>query len=315
MRIRLGSLLSQTGKQERAMEVLGVAVDEATPNFPELEVKARFSLHKLYHQQGDKRTALVHLLRVMEKDIGNSPSYQALSDFSVQSFLDHKPEWAKSWTYYINAVEKHVSSLKFYISPSPCLSGKIALTKQHARQVLKLEGSTNRKKRRHLTRMYFSLFQAYHSLANHRNDEDDPRTKMERGIAFVHLRRGNELMRSGTAWALRPEYDREFTAKNFAGFKHVFQGNFWSQNAGFIPNGGRNVVFVVGLPRSGTTLVEQMLHAHSQVNALGEDSHFNAALPQFRGELAYQMSSGDARSLKKWITQYGKGIYDRFVLA
>src|SRR5262249_30563740 len=37
-------------------------------------------------------------------------------------------------------------------------------------------------------------------------------------------------------------------------------------------------IFIVGLPRSGTTLVERILGSHSQVYAAGELNHFAAAL-------------------------------------
>lgn len=40
----------------------------------------------------------------------------------------------------------------------------------------------------------------------------------------------------------------------------------------------REPVFIVGLPRSGTTLVERILGSHSQVLAAGEMNHFAAAL-------------------------------------
>lgn len=37
---------------------------------------------------------------------------------------------------------------------------------------------------------------------------------------------------------------------------------------------GQEMIFVVGMPRSGTTLVERILHAHSQVHSLGELQDF-----------------------------------------
>jgi tetratricopeptide (TPR) repeat protein len=41
---------------------------------------------------------------------------------------------------------------------------------------------------------------------------------------------------------------------------------------------GREPIFIVGLPRSGTTLVERILGSHSEVLAAGELNHFAAAL-------------------------------------
>jgi len=44
------------------------------------------------------------------------------------------------------------------------------------------------------------------------------------------------------------------------------------------------VIFVVGMPRSGTTLVEQMLAMHPDVTSLGESGHFEAAITETLGK-------------------------------
>jgi hypothetical protein len=49
-------------------------------------------------------------------------------------------------------------------------------------------------------------------------------------------------------------------------------------------------VFVLGLPRTGTTLVERILSSHSQVNSGGELADF----PQLVAELAEQAAPGAA---------------------
>lgn len=54
-------------------------------------------------------------------------------------------------------------------------------------------------------------------------------------------------------------------------------------------------VFVVGLPRSGTTLAERILNAHSKVGAAGEVNYLSIALDQWMKRLGLTLS--DARNL------------------
>jgi tetratricopeptide (TPR) repeat protein len=86
--------------------------------------------------------------------------------------------------------------------------------------------------------------------------------------AARHLDRGNALQRS--EWRkLGQEYDPKEHASLVSGMIQVSTPDFFQRVRGFglaseVP------VFVVGLPRSGTTLVEQILASHSRVFGAGE---------------------------------------------
>ena len=60
-------------------------------------------------------------------------------------------------------------------------------------------------------------------------------------------------------------------------------------DAGVDPSRGQGLVFIVGMPRSGTTLVEQILAAHPQVSAGGELQHL--------GRLVHGLDQGRALPL------------------
>jgi tetratricopeptide (TPR) repeat protein len=82
----------------------------------------------------------------------------------------------------------------------------------------------------------------------------------EYDAAFDHYRRANELMR-----AVSPAYDRDamerFVDKLIAAPAHL-----GSRSSG----DSSRVVFIVGMPRSGTTLAEQILASHDEVFGAGE---------------------------------------------
>ena len=68
-------------------------------------------------------------------------------------------------------------------------------------------------------------------------------------------------------------------------------------------------VFVVGLPRSGTTLVEQICASHSAVTGLGE---LRAVQRAARAIAAYNDGRGDVASpLGGWDVDFARGIADR----
>jgi tetratricopeptide (TPR) repeat protein len=62
-------------------------------------------------------------------------------------------------------------------------------------------------------------------------------------------------------------------------------------------------IFVIGMPRSGTTLVDRVLSAHPQVQSAGELGHFGAAL--------HRMGGGSPRSLAGMVDGFPGG-FDRW---
>ena len=89
--------------------------------------------------------------------------------------------------------------------------------------------------------------------------------------SFEHLKRGNDLRRSQTRY--RIEDDR----KLFAGFRQRF-AKATGESLRPTAKPTRQPIFVLGMMRSGTTLLEQMLSAHPQVLGGGEMEHLGVLL-------------------------------------
>ena len=84
----------------------------------------------------------------------------------------------------------------------------------------------------------------------------------EHGLVFTHLNAANAAMRARQPWdaeARRAEVDGLIAAFEGADFTPIAE-----------PPAGPRPIFVTGLPRSGTTLVEQILAAHGDVTGGGE---------------------------------------------
>ena len=88
--------------------------------------------------------------------------------------------------------------------------------------------------------------------------------------SFQHLKRGNDLRASQTRYSIGQD------AKLFAGFRTRFAKDV---GATLKPTPiARRPIFILGMMRSGTTLLEQMLSAHPAVLGGGEMEHLGVLL-------------------------------------
>lgn len=98
--------------------------------------------------------------------------------------------------------------------------------------------------------LHYSLGKAYDDIKEHHR-------AFEQFIAGAALKRKNL------------QYDEMPTLRLFDRIRHVFSPKLLEEQAGF---GDPNLspIFIVGMPRSGSTLVEQILASHPQVYGAGE---------------------------------------------
>jgi tetratricopeptide (TPR) repeat protein len=102
-------------------------------------------------------------------------------------------------------------------------------------------------------------------------------------LSFKHLLEGNALKRREIA------YDESATLRAIDGIRAIFNSQYMPSKQGLGIRSSQPV-FIVGMPRSGSTLVEQILASHPLVFAGGELDHLQRAVTTFAAQHGAQVS-------------------------
>ncbi|SDK75662.1 Tetratricopeptide repeat-containing protein [Mesorhizobium muleiense] len=124
------------------------------------------------------------------------------------------------------------------------------------------------------------------------------------GRAFDYFAEGNAIRRMGI------DYDADKTRAEFETMKAVFDKAFFDNHR---PSGiaDDTPIFVVGMPRSGTTLVEQIIASHPQVYGAGELGILKTAVgKQFPPGMKGGFPSGIADMPDKAFAEAGQAYLD-----
>ena len=127
--------------------------------------------------------------------------------------------------------------------------------------------------------LHFGLAKAYADCGRH-----------EQG--FSHLLRGNAINRR------RNDYDERAALALIEGIGASITPEFMRANRGS-GDPSELPIFIVGMPRSGSTLVEQILASHPQVCAGGERFDFNAAINSVGTDFTAASFPDDVRGLSR----------------
>ena len=245
---------------------------ELAPSF----APARHNYAVILHRQNRFQEALTQLDRLLEGDPRN-PSYRNLK----AAVLGRIGEYDRSIEIYSEVLTEYPSNAKVWLSYGHSLK-----TAGHQKDCV----TTYRKS----IELAPQLGEAYWSLANLKTFRFDSteieamKAQLDRSDlgqedrfhfhfalgkaledagdyaeSYEHYRRGNELRRAVI------HYDADETTAHVRRSKALFTPTFFAQRAGC----GHSVpdpIFIVGLPRSGSTLLEQILSSHPQVEGTME---------------------------------------------
>lgn len=106
--------------------------------------------------------------------------------------------------------------------------------------------------------------------------------------AWEWLQKGAEAAQRQPVTPRNPKWSAEDERETVAAWKRFFPVERFA-GVPPRPSKGQRRIFIVGLPRSGTTLVERILSAHSQVQGLGELQTFPAATKLMSGAQGWRL--------------------------
>ena len=231
--------------QKNALNYLTKAVEEDGEN-----VNALFNQANAMRNLGNVEQSLEVYQRAisLNPNHANSVMYYSLALKVLGRFEDSKstcfkalelnPQWGMA--------HRHLSSMIDYSEDKDHLSQMKGLLKQ---KDLSSEDRMN---------LSFALSKALEELGNYQE-------------SFKFLSEGNDLAREGV------DFSTESSNNYFRLVKESFSREFYQNNqkSSLL---GEGIIFVLGMPRSGTSLVEQILASHSKVFGAGELRHFRKSI-------------------------------------
>jgi tetratricopeptide (TPR) repeat protein len=212
---------------------------------------------RIAFERGDLGAALVHYRRALALKPDLADAYNNMGNVLKElgqlqeahdAYLDALRLDANIAGVYVNLAD----SKKFVNGDDPHLAAMEALA-------AKTEGLSKTDR----MQLDFAFGKAYGDLKDYRR-------------SFTHLLAGNAAKRATI------KYDE---ASTFALFDRI-EATFTRQLIGQKSGGGdpsKMPIFVIGMPRSGTTLIEQILASHPMVHGAGELMTFNEVLLTVRG--------------------------------
>jgi tetratricopeptide (TPR) repeat protein len=124
--------------------------------------------------------------------------------------------------------------------------------------------------------------------------------------SFIHLQQGTQLRRQ------HMRYDVKGDLQTMARIESVYDAGFFQNPADADGDNNDEAIFILGMPRTGTTLVERILASHSSVTAAGELNNFALQLTQLARKTAGKLSKAELVDVSSGLNfaELGKSYID-----
>ncbi len=238
----LGNALVALGKHQEAVASYRAAFG-INPAFAEAYANMGSALAELHHPED--------ALPFFERALALNPHLPGTHNSRGQAFvaLGHLPDARDS---FIRAISLQPDRAEYYHGLASCT--RLSEDDPHFRAMQALAESLPSMDETEQTQLHFALAKAYENQKRYEQ-------------AFTHFLAGNASRRR------RMDYDETAVLERMRRFEPAFDREMMRR----APSRGDRPdvpIFIVGMPRSGSTLVEQVLASHRDVFGGGELMHF-----------------------------------------
>ncbi len=202
--------------------------------------QARLALSEMLLLTGQTETALIQAEKALSSEKRKPEIHCLLAN--IHQMMGHKEKSQKYLEKSIAISPEYAAAYTELVKTKKVNEQDMPLIRRMEKQLEKGMEASNR------VNFHFALAKAYNDL----KDYDQ---------AFSHLHKGNLL--------LYGEFPLDDFRRKIKGIKKAYK----SIDIGQLKDSGNPStapVFIVGMPRSGTTLIDQVLSSHSSVHSLGE---------------------------------------------
>jgi tetratricopeptide (TPR) repeat protein len=238
----LGNVLQEQGKLDEACRCYQRAI-ELKPDF----APAHVGLASTRNEQGDSAEAIRHYLAAIQIDPG-----LAAAQCNLGIILEEQGDFAGAEKYFRSAIASDFHYAAAHAELASLLRSALPAEDMAAQQNLLADPGVTQEQR---AALHFGLAQVL-----------DSRGAYVEAAEHANVANASRLAQWKTGCQA---YDADAHSQLIDSIRAEFTTEFFARVRGFGLQTERPV-FVVGLPRSGTTLVEQVLASHSHVFGAGE---------------------------------------------
>ena len=281
--LKLANVQDRAGKTEEALETINKALQQ-NPEMADAYVK-RAQIHHINNRIEEAKEDYLKALEIAPKSagilVGLADLHQTIGELDKSRDYLKK---AKKINDNLPGLYFTMSNVKKFTKDDKDFKKMVSLEKKIEGHGLELESTLN-----------FALFSAYEDIGDYKK-------------AFTHLKKGNDAKRKFIPFQSERQQDHFEAIK-----KHYSPANLKKfKGKGY---GSKTPIFIVGMPRSGTTLTEQIISSHPDVFGAGELPHISELDSKFglvTAKNAREMGEYYVKQIKKRdTTKKAKYITDK----